>query len=142
MNKGLEVIEAHHLFSLPIDSVRVLIQRQSRIHSMVEFNDGVVKAQLGISDMALAGTGEAELVYCDDCGFAADVEAATATINLVDGEPGTLEKVSTPGCATISDLAAFLHVPEAGTRKALALVDGDGRPAVCFVPGDHDMKYS
>lgn len=53
MNKGLEVIEAHHLFSLPIDSVRVLIQRQSRIHSMVEFNDGVVKAQLGISDMRI-----------------------------------------------------------------------------------------
>ncbi len=51
MNKGLEVIEAHHLFQVPIDSVRVLVQRQSKIHSMVEFADGVVKAQLGGSDM-------------------------------------------------------------------------------------------
>lgn len=51
MNKGLEVIEAHHLFSQPVDAVRVLVHRQSRIHSMVEFVDGVVKAQLGGSDM-------------------------------------------------------------------------------------------
>ena len=51
MNKGLEVIEAHHLFDQPIDAVRVLVHRQSRIHSMVEFADGVVKAQLGSSDM-------------------------------------------------------------------------------------------
>jgi 1-deoxy-D-xylulose-5-phosphate reductoisomerase len=53
MNKGLEIIEAHHLFDVPIDDVRVLVQRQSRIHSMVEFEDGVVKAQLGPSDMRI-----------------------------------------------------------------------------------------
>lgn len=53
MNKGLEVIEAHHLFEVPISKVRVLVQRQSRIHSMVEFSDGVVKAQLGPSDMRI-----------------------------------------------------------------------------------------
>ncbi len=53
MNKGLEVIEAHHLFQVPIDSVRVLVQRQSKIHSMVEFVDGSVKAQLAGSDMRL-----------------------------------------------------------------------------------------
>ena len=51
MNKGLEVIEAHHLFQQPIDAIRVLVHRQSKIHSMVEFVDGVVKAQLGSSDM-------------------------------------------------------------------------------------------
>lgn len=51
MNKGLEVIEAHHLFGMPVDDIRVLVQRQSRIHSMVEFRDGSVKAQLGPSDM-------------------------------------------------------------------------------------------
>ncbi len=51
MNKGLEVIEAHHLFQQPIDAIRVLVHRESKIHSMVEFVDGVVKAQLGSSDM-------------------------------------------------------------------------------------------
>lgn len=53
MNKGLEVIEAHQLFDKPVDSVRVLVQRQSRIHSMVEFLDGTVKAQMGPSDMRI-----------------------------------------------------------------------------------------
>ncbi len=51
MNKGLEVIEAHHLFDVPVDRISVLVHRQSMIHSMVEFTDGVVKAQLGSSDM-------------------------------------------------------------------------------------------
>ncbi len=54
MNKGLEVLEAHHLFGVDIDDIRVLIHRQSRIHSMVEFVDGSVKAQLGPSDMRIA----------------------------------------------------------------------------------------
>ncbi|WP_346696066.1 1-deoxy-D-xylulose-5-phosphate reductoisomerase [Thermophilibacter mediterraneus] len=51
MNKGLEVIEAHHLFQRPVDDIRVLVHPQSKIHSMVEFVDGTVKAQLGSSDM-------------------------------------------------------------------------------------------
>ncbi|MEE9400297.1 MAG: 1-deoxy-D-xylulose-5-phosphate reductoisomerase [Dehalococcoidales bacterium] len=53
MNKGLEVIEAHWLFSMPIDNIRVLIQPQSIIHSMVEFVDGSIKAQLSCPDMRL-----------------------------------------------------------------------------------------
>ena len=51
MNKGLEVIEAHHLFGVPMDLVSVLVHRQSKVHSMVEFVDGTTKAQLGASDM-------------------------------------------------------------------------------------------
>jgi len=53
MNKGLEVIEAHWLFNLPPDKIEVLIHPQSLIHSMVEFVDGSVKAQLGIPDMKI-----------------------------------------------------------------------------------------
>lgn len=53
MNKGFEVLEAHHLFGVDIDDVRVLVQRQSRIHSMVEFSDGSTLAQLGPSDMRI-----------------------------------------------------------------------------------------
>ena len=51
MNKGLEVIEAHHLFGLPYDRIDVVIHPQSCIHSMVEFVDGSVKAHLGATDM-------------------------------------------------------------------------------------------
>jgi 1-deoxy-D-xylulose-5-phosphate reductoisomerase len=53
MNKGLEVIEAHWLFDLPPDRIDVVIHPQSIIHSMVEFVDGSVKAQLGLPDMKL-----------------------------------------------------------------------------------------
>jgi 1-deoxy-D-xylulose-5-phosphate reductoisomerase len=51
MNKGLEVIEAHHLFALPSDRIDVIIHPQSVIHSMVEYIDGSVLAQLGTPDM-------------------------------------------------------------------------------------------
>ncbi len=53
MNKGLEVIEAHWLFGVPVDRIRVLVHPQSIIHSMVEFVDGSIKAQLGVPDMRL-----------------------------------------------------------------------------------------
>ena len=53
MNKGLEVIEAMRLYRMPIDKVSVLVHRQSIVHSMVEFVDGAVMAQLGAPDMRL-----------------------------------------------------------------------------------------
>lgn len=51
MNKGLEVIEAHHLFEVAYDDIDVVIHPQSVVHSMVEFADGSVKAHLGATDM-------------------------------------------------------------------------------------------
>jgi 1-deoxy-D-xylulose-5-phosphate reductoisomerase len=53
MNKGLELIEAHHLFGLPSERLDVLIHPQSVIHSMVEYVDGSVLAQLGSADMRI-----------------------------------------------------------------------------------------
>ncbi|HRP91396.1 MAG TPA: 1-deoxy-D-xylulose-5-phosphate reductoisomerase [Ignavibacteriaceae bacterium] len=53
MNKGLEVIEAHWLFGLPADKINVVVHPQSIIHSMVQFVDGSIKAQLGLPDMKL-----------------------------------------------------------------------------------------
>ena len=53
MNKGLEVIETHWLFGVQPENIEVVIHRQSIIHSMVEFVDGSVKAQLGIPDMKI-----------------------------------------------------------------------------------------
>lgn len=54
MNKGLEVIEAHHLFGLPGDRLDVLVHPQSLVHSLVEFVDGSTLAQLGLPDMRTA----------------------------------------------------------------------------------------
>jgi len=51
MNKGLEIIEAHHIFNVRMDQIQVLVHPQSIIHSMVAFRDGSVMAQMGIPDM-------------------------------------------------------------------------------------------
>ena len=53
MNKGLEVIEARWLFNMGADNIDIVVHPQSIIHSMVEFNDGSVKAQLGVPDMKI-----------------------------------------------------------------------------------------
>ena len=53
VNKGFEVIEARWLFGMPAERISVLIHPQSVVHSMVEFEDGAIKAQLGTPDMHL-----------------------------------------------------------------------------------------
>lgn len=53
MNKGLEVIEAHYLFDMPFEQISILVHPQSIVHSLVEFTDGVIKAQLSSPDMRL-----------------------------------------------------------------------------------------
>jgi 1-deoxy-D-xylulose-5-phosphate reductoisomerase len=52
-NKGLEVIEAHHLFNANYENIKVMINRSSNVHSMVEFKDGSIKAHLGIVSMKI-----------------------------------------------------------------------------------------
>lgn len=51
VNKGLEVMEAHHLFDIPYNKIEVVVQRESIIHSMVEFVDGAIKGELGVPSM-------------------------------------------------------------------------------------------
>ena len=53
MNKGFEVIEAHYLFDIPYEKIDVLIHRESAIHSMVQFQDHAIIAQIGTADMRL-----------------------------------------------------------------------------------------
>jgi 1-deoxy-D-xylulose-5-phosphate reductoisomerase len=54
MNKGLEIIEAHHLFDIPPERIKVLIHPQSIVHSLVEFVDGSIIAQMSVPDMKLS----------------------------------------------------------------------------------------
>ncbi len=58
MNKGLEVIEAHWLFGIPLEKIEVVIHRESIVHSLVEYVDGSLIAQLGQPDMRIP------LAYC------------------------------------------------------------------------------
>jgi 1-deoxy-D-xylulose-5-phosphate reductoisomerase len=54
MNKGLEVIEAHHLFEMPADAIEVVMHPQSIVHSLVDYHDGSMLAQMGLPDMRTA----------------------------------------------------------------------------------------
>ncbi len=51
MNKGFEVIEAHYLFDMPYEKIDTILHKESIVHSMVEYNDGVIKAAIGSADM-------------------------------------------------------------------------------------------
>ena len=104
-------------------------------------DSGQIGGDTSVEFMALADAGEASLVYCDACGYAADDEAASTAVAVSEGAGnGELERVHTPGLASIADVAAFFKIPENATRKALALIDVEGNPVVVMVPGDHDLN--
>ncbi len=84
MNKGLEVIEAHWLFDIEIDQIDIVVHPQSIIHSMVEFVDGSVKAQMGVPDMKIP------IQYA--LTFPNHFPANWQTLNLVDIGNLTFEK--------------------------------------------------
>ena len=76
MNKGLEVIEAHHLFTLPSEKIEVVIHPQSVVHSLVAYVDGSVLAQLGPPDM------RTPIAYT--LGWPARIAAPTSRLNLAE----------------------------------------------------------
>jgi len=84
MNKGLEVIEARWLFDTPLDQIDVLVHPQSIVHSMVEFIDGCVLAQMGIPDMRLP------IAYA--LAWPGRLELDLPRLDLIDACPLTFEK--------------------------------------------------
>jgi len=109
MNKGLEVIEAHHLFSVPLEQIAVSIHPQSVVHSVVEFIDGSLKAQLGRPDMRLPIA--VALGYPD---------------RLADAVPPTvLEELSGLEFHALDEQ----RFPSVGLARGAAIAGG-GRPAV------------
>ncbi len=101
MNKGLEVIEAHHLFGVGYDRIEVVVHPQSCIHSMVEFTDGSVKAHLGATDMRIP------------------IQYAFSHPERWSGPLDPLD------FRTVGDLG--LEPPDAGTFRCLALAVEAGR---------------
>ncbi len=85
MNKGFEVIEAVHLFGIPADKVEVVIHRESIIHSMVEYIDNSVIAQLSVPDMRLCA--QYALTYPDRCEAIIDELDLTALSRLTFAKP-------------------------------------------------------
>ena len=98
MNKGLEIIEAHHLFALPSEQIDVLVHPQSIVHSLVEFCDGSLIAQLGSPDMRIP------IAYC------------LAWPERIDGPAPRLDLAR--ACDTDVRGARYRAVPGTGTGAA------------------------
>ena len=103
MNKGLEVIEAHHLFGAPADAIDVLVHPQSLVHSLVEYVDGSVLAQLGNPDMRTA--------IAHALAWPERVDAGVAPLNLAACAPLQFEP---PDLATFRCLALAFQALRAG----------------------------
>jgi len=103
MNKGLEVIEAHHLFSAPAETIDVLVHPQSLVHSMVEYVDGSVLAQLGNPDMRTA--------IAHALAWPQRVESGVPSLDLAACAPLQFEQ---PDLATFRCLALAFQALRAG----------------------------
>lgn len=124
MNKGFEVIEACRLFDLPPKQVRVIVHPQSTIHSMVEFNDGSILAQLSVTDMRLP------ILYALTWPerISSDLRFNVLEMKRLDFQPPDLEKFP---CLRLAYEAA-----EAGGAKTVALNAADEVAVAAFLKGD------
>ena len=110
MNKGLEVIEAHHLFNKSVDDIGVVIHPQSIVHSMVEFADGAVIAQLGTPSM------KTPIAYC--LGYPQRIQGSSKRLSLP--EIGRLD-FSTPDMKRFPQLAYAYEAARRGQKAAVVL---------------------
>lgn len=117
-NKGLEVIEASHLFGVGAEKIEVLVHRQSIVHSMVEFEDGAVLAQLGTADMRTPIS--VALNYPERSRISGD------RLNMLSVGPLTFEK---PDTKTFKSLALAYDALRAGGTLP-AVLNGANEEAV------------
>jgi 1-deoxy-D-xylulose-5-phosphate reductoisomerase len=119
MNKGLELIEAHHLFGVPLDRIEVVVHPQSTVHSLVEFADGSMKAQLGRPDMRLPIA--VALAYPDRLPGVVEAPAA-ASLGRLEFLPLDSERFPAPGLARRAAAAGapYPAVLNAANEEAVA----------------------
>ncbi|HEY9132757.1 MAG TPA: 1-deoxy-D-xylulose-5-phosphate reductoisomerase [Dyella sp.] len=124
MNKGLEVIEAHYLFGAPVDRIDVLVHPQSLVHSLVEYLDGSVLAQLGNPDMRTA--------IAHALAWPTRVDAGVSVLDLAASGALVFEK---PDLATFRCLALAYQALRAG-GDAPAILNAANEVAVeAFLAG-------
>ncbi|HEX7962181.1 MAG TPA: 1-deoxy-D-xylulose-5-phosphate reductoisomerase [Terriglobales bacterium] len=123
MNKGFEVIEACRLFNLPASKVKVIVHPQSTIHSLVEFQDGSILAQLSVTDMRLP------ILYAHTYPerIASNLQFDLSQLKHLDFCPPDLEKFP---CLQLAYEAA-----EAGGAKTIALNAADEVAVAAFLDG-------
>lgn len=106
----------------------------------IEADSGAIGGKDSQEFIALCEAGEDDAMVCDTCGYAANREKAEFVRAEAICEPeGALEEVYTPGCASISDLAAFLRIPERRTIKVVCYT-ASGRLIMALVRGDLEIN--
>lgn len=106
----------------------------------VEADSGAIGGSGSHEFMVIADSGEAEIVFCNDCHYAANVEKAElAPIVCLDEAMQELECVETPNCKTIADVCSYLNLPIEKSVKAVAYTSEKGL-ILCFVRGDHEVN--
>ncbi len=125
MNKGLEVIEAHHLFSLAGEHIRVLVHPQSLVHSIVDFIDGSSLAQLGLPDMRTA--------LAVGLGWPQRIESGVGTLDLLT-EGGRLD-FEAPDLEAFPCLGLAFRALQAGGTAPAVLNAANEEAVSAFLQG-------
>ncbi len=128
MNKGLEVIEARWLYDVAIDSIAVLVHPQSLVHSMVEFVDGSLKAQLGLPDMRIP------IQYA--LTWPSRIPGPAPRLDLLTQDALRFEA---PDESRFPALALARHAFVAGPRATAALICADEVAVARFLDGSLDF---
>lgn len=106
----------------------------------VEADSGAIGGSGSHEFMVIAESGEAEIVFCSSCSYAANVEKAELKpLETETEEPGTVKQVETPNCKTIAAVCQFLGLPVEKSVKAVAYKSEKGL-ILCFVRGDHEVN--
>jgi len=124
MNKGLEVIEAHHLFALGYERIRIVVHPQSCIHSLIAFRDGSFKAHLGVTDMRIP------IQYA--LSYPARWEAPTEPLDLTQLASLAFEA---PDLKTFSCLALALEAGRSGGTAPAVLNAANEVAVAAFLGG-------
>ena len=128
VNKGLEAIEAHRLFSVPMEQVKILVHPQSVVHGLVEFVDGSTKAQMGSPDM------RGPIGYA--LGYPVRMAATIPSVDLASHGSLTF---ATPDLARFPGLAIALEAGRAAGAAPGSLIAADGVAVDRFLAGDFPL---
>jgi prolyl-tRNA synthetase len=142
------------LYSFDIDDEGLDVSYQKMYHAynqiftrlglkyrVVEADSGAIGGNESHEFMVLADSGEAEIVYCDNCDYAANVEKAVCIAGkaAIEGDLLPMEKIHTPGQRTIQDLTDFLKIGKDEQIKTL-MYDADGELIAAILRGDRELN--
>lgn len=131
----------HQNYQTMYDAYDRIFTRCGLTFKPVEADSGQIGGNHTHEFMALAAAGEAEIVSCSQCEYAADIEKAVpGTLGMPQEEAKDVELIETPNCATIEDLAKFLDIPVEKTIKAVAFTIDNEKVVLCMVRGDHEVN--